>query len=226
MVAMPPCQREASYSRRYNEGKPPQISDRVKGLLTMPQKPKPRKGEKTYWTSKLLRGLLFSVKKRGKFANFSKNVNVVGHALYDDSILLREMFYQRQYSHFRRRILIGESLIYDGWISLYLGQERLYRSLIGRIFLLHELMYDKKRRDYYPNNFGVNNALECYIKDELEKENVKIYPNEIAFIFYMGTIFACVSLTTMIAFICFFFSIKVGLAVSLLVGFVAWFKRI
>jgi uncharacterized membrane protein len=89
-------------------------------------------------------------------------------------------------------------------------------------------MYNKKKKskDYYINNFGVNNALECYIKDELEKENVKIYPNEIAFIFYMGTIFACISLAIIIAFICFVFSIKVGLAVSLLVGFVAWFKRI
>jgi hypothetical protein len=127
-------------------------------------------------------------------------------------------------NYYRYRLQIGNDLLFRGTLSRF--DNNFYEGLVNRCLILNEILqfsYPYKRCEIKP--IFKYEILGYYAKDELQKQNVIIYPNELALGVWVGTIFACISLAFITLELALILSLKVALVFSLFVSFVTYLNR-
>lgn len=150
---------------------------------------------KSPMAKKLVGDLLLSLKKRNKFANlYSSYKPLTTNDIYNP-YLPRE-----RYINF----FIGNNLRFMGGGYGYGHYEsKDYSSLFGRVCILNELLtYNEYKHPLF--SCGIlpkEKILEYYVKDIIEKEGIKVYPNQEAMGALFGTIFASIAYIISIIFL-------------------------
>ena len=189
-VANPPLR----FSSRANINKrPPEISDRVRELLSRESEERVKtRGEKV---SKLFGEVMLSAKRRGKYASIITNFQPINRFIGDDTILPTTAMatVYPDYIH------LGTNLQYTGSIRTIGDGLNLYDSLIGRLYLLvcafRENYYYYWSIAHLIPFINRSELLKDYATDYLKKKkDLKVYPNEVMLTFLFGTIAASVTM--------------------------------
>lgn len=187
-VANPPLR----FSSRANINKrPPEISDRVRELLSRESEERVKtRGEKV---SKLFGEVMLSAKRRGKYTSIITSFQPINRFIGDDTILPTTAMA----TVYPDNIHLGTNLQYTGSIRTIGNGLNLYDSLIGRLYLL-VCAFKVNYYSYFVPTIPVINRYELlkdYATDYLKKKkDLKVYPNEVMLTFLFGTIAASVTM--------------------------------
>lgn len=219
IVANPPIPNGA-YPRNYNACKEPEISDRVKSMLV--STPKTSTSERGQLISNLMADMLLSIKSRGKYLNFRRLYHVDRNVLCKDAMGVYAVFINNGTYRVRLQLRIGNDLLFRGRLPDFDN----YKGLVNRCLLLNEILqYDYSYERLKIEPIYKHEILGYYAKDELQKQNVVVYPNELALGVWVGTIFACISLLFITWGLASILSLNVALVFSLFVSFVTYINR-
>ena len=170
-------------------------------------------------STNLIKSLLTSVKKRGKYANFATWYSLDKKTLEDP---------QHSIPYMRVRLPIGNQL------SIRVDNRGIdfYKSFLGRLWLIDEFLGNSHARIIIGHRYNKmmsmlrkplkSEILEYYAKDEIERLNIKVYPNELVFKTLFGTIFAIIGLFSILiilyyiggVFICALYSLFVFITLN------------
>jgi hypothetical protein len=185
--------------------------------------PKVVTSERGQLISKLMADMLLSIKSRGKYLNFRRLYHVDRNVLCKDDMVAYTLFIKNG-RYYRYRLQIGNDLLFRGTLSRF--DNNFYEGLVNRCLILNEILqfsYPYKRCEIKP--IFKYEILGYYAKDELQKQNVIIYPNELALGVWVGTIFACISLAFITWGLASILSLNVALVFSLFVSLITYLNR-
>lgn len=158
-------------------------------------------------TKSLLREFFLSLKRRNQFGNFIYSHKPLVDVLRDSDIDNSAYGYTvtRMCLSFKDVDYYHPGLPIEG---LRFSTEN-FNTPLKRLSILHGIL--RNRRVRFEDGQMIGDVLEPYISDELAKRNKRIYPNEMAFGFFFGTLFAVIGLVLIFGLLCKLFSPSVGI---------------
>jgi hypothetical protein len=158
-------------------------------------------------TKSLLREFFLSLKRRNQFGNFIYShkplVDILRGSDRDNSAYGYTV--TRMCLSFKDVDYYHPGLPIEG---LRFSTEN-FNTPLKRLSILHGILINRRVR--FEDGQLIGDVLEPYISDELAKRNKRIYPNEMAFGFFFGTLFAVIGLVLIFGLLCRLFSPSVGI---------------
>lgn len=166
--------------------------------------PRPRQ-PKAPLTKSLLREFFLSLKRRNQFGNFIHSHRPLVDILHNSDT------YNSRYGYTVTRMCLSFKDIdyYHPIGSLRYDSTENFNTPLKRLSILHGILINRRVR--FEDGQLIGDVLEPYISDELAKRNKRIYPNEMAFGFFFGTLFAVIGLALIFGLLCRVFSPSVGI---------------
>ena len=152
---------------------------------------------KTPLTDGLIKNIMLVAKKNRICHKVISVFNPLTKRYKSDSELPNLVFY-------RPRVYIGNNIIYE--YNRHIQGSYLYETPIGRIILADRLLIPKNKASMSALEFK-RELVGMYAKQELEKENIKVYPNNLVYSYTFGTIFAAIGFLAIIWLIIEFFGV-------------------
>ena len=133
----------------------------------------------------LARNLIYVLKKHNKFGSFINSYKPFGDA-FDTNLTIPMR--SRRYD----RLPIGKYLTYEGPAELN------YNTMFGRLCLVNNLLIPIESRFTQKHLLSKEDILAYYAEYEVEKNNIKVYPNNMIFSVIVGSIFALIGFFTIL----------------------------
>lgn len=169
--------------------------------------------------SSLISDFAYAIKKNKKYGNFIANYmpfdtnhTLSLHKLVKNNISTGVINQLPTKVLGTSNIIIGEHIFYKS--SVGINYDDIFKGILGKVFLLNEMLIYKKLT--IPE-IRKEKLLEYYIKEEISKRNIKVYPNNLVFVMTLGAIFAVIGFFSILLILWYIFGFLGCLMYSLFV---------